>query len=212
MKTRSYFEQHRIPHPYRDMMLKDLRQLARQKRHTPTPKEAREAAKRHELRNMAEYKTEFGSFRRALEAAGVTTYQPSLSREEVIRAVQKVGELVDRPPTYLVIVEMCRGMGVIISRYDLVKHIGSMEDVRSVAGFTEERWRTIIIADLQSLAAEFGRTPRAYEVQAAGEVGEITSPSKIKKYFRTIPLALEAAGLEPDPRGRRIHTVQECND
>src|SRR5258708_23441305 len=68
--------------------------------------------------------------------------------------------------------------------------------------------KTEIISAIQRAARELGRTP------SRGELKRITGVShyRVLSEFRTLREAIQAAGLEPNPKGKRITTNDLLSD
>lgn len=168
-------------------LISDLQRVSDEIERTPTAAEIGDYSKY----SIGPYKTHFGSWNGALEAAGLSVnHNRGIANSELIKHLQKVAEDFGKAPTRE---EMKREGDYSVSTYELRFGTwnGALEEaslsLNKISKIGEEDLRS----ELQRLADELGRTPSYPEM---GELGKY-DPTVYEDYFGTWNESLDAAGL-----------------
>ncbi|MEC0394649.1 hypothetical protein P8832_23105 [Bacillus subtilis] len=141
----------------------------------------------------------FGSYNKALEAAGLTPNKMKIktyTEKELIEALQQKAKELGRTPK-----------GKEVSQYkSILKHFGSFNAGLEAAGLASNTTRkktyteSDLIEILQQKAKDLGRTPKTREVKQW---------ATIIKHFGSFNKGLEAAGLTPNKMKIKTYTEKE---
>ncbi|MCY9186657.1 homing endonuclease associated repeat-containing protein [Bacillus halotolerans] len=162
-----------------------------------------------EIKQFGAIKRNFGSFNKALKAAGLTpniehsrTRTNPYTKEELIEILQQKAKELGRSP-----------MQKEIKQFDAIKrNFGNLNNALLAAGLTPnkrgKKGKTNtdqeLIKILQQKAIELGRVPKAAEVNRL---------NSIVKYFGSFTKGLIAAGLIPNKRGKeKTYTREDLVD
>lgn len=187
----------------RSILLKLLKEFARELGRTPSQKDVIEAASRGEMPSIAPFTRVFGSWVDTLKAAGLdnenTVTPPKYTEAELIQKLQELGKTLGRTPTCLDIRERARTTFPSLSTF--LSRFGTWLDALEKAGFEQDsplgETEAEIIVQLQSLGQSLGRVPVATDVENAARLRICTNMKKIANIFGSFPKALKAAGLTP---------------
>lgn len=175
-------------------LLNELRRLADAHRGKPPTTEEMNKEGRYSHRI---YNIRFGSWRAALEAAGLELplrYE-EVSEADLIDDIQHVGTLVGGTPRFADIKELGEYQPDWYRRA-----FGTWNNAVEAAGFEPNVQRNVdpeeMLAELNRLGGELGRTPRQVDMAKEGRF----SPSTYQDQFGSWNNALREAGLQPTKR------------
>lgn len=185
-----------------EQMIEDLRTLADDLGRIPTGKELRVIAKERGMASETTLALRFGSYRAALEAAGLELPQGP-SREDVISDIQRLHEELGRPPGYADLAKASKH-GKAHSYAVVRRHFKTFSDAVRAAGFrplAEKLSDDEAISRLQAFGQELGRKPSSKDIDEARRQGHfVPSVSLLGKKFGSLTKALEVAGYETPRR------------
>ncbi len=191
--------------PYTNkFLLRVLRDLADELGRTPT---YRELLNRRGLPSPSIYHKRFGSWNKALEAAGLEPKRrrrpPAYTDEQLLQALRDLAAKLGRTPVYRELLNH-RGLP---SPSIYHKRFGSWNAALEAAGLEPKRRRRPprhftsdqLLEILRDLADDLDRTPKRRDLAARRD---LPAPSAYYGHFKTWAAALKAAGLE----ARHRHT------
>lgn len=162
-KKAGHISQNHRDDQQRDEFIRELTRLARKLGHSPTMGEM-DAEGRYTRKT---YITEFGTWNDALREAGLEINKPStVSKEEIVEAIQSLGEELGHPPTVDEMNEYGQD-----SRKAARKHFGSWNNALRNAGFEPDHEsipREELLEEVHRLAQKLGRAPFISDLQRDG--------------------------------------------
>jgi hypothetical protein len=188
-----------------DELIDALKRLAEQLGRTPR---ARDADAHPNVATRRTYITRFGSWRNALEAAGIPLDPRSTGydRETLLAHLRDLAKDLERTPT---LGDLKAVDGPCGATYE--SHFGSWTAALSAAGLepgprSKRYSRDELLSVLQELAAKLGHAPSMAELW---ERDDLPTPSTYKYRFGRWNAALEEAGLVPRHRAHsRSYLIQ----
>lgn len=173
----------------RDELIEQLRFMQKELGRTP---ELRDVTKYVNCASPSTFSNMFGSWNKALEAAGIDPRVKDYTREEMIAQLQDMYQKLGRKPT-------TRELGLkynTASPARFVREFGSLNNALAIAGFSANkigRYSTEELIDqLRQLSTELGRAPKVEDLMQARN--NLASASTFKNRFGSLGKALEAAG------------------
>lgn len=146
--------------------------------------------------------TLFGSWRAALEAAGLRPQQRRWQADEIVRAIQTWAQPHGKPPSWE---EWRRSSEHHPSAATVTRQLGCWPAALAAAGLRAHvlrraRWdRAAILAAVHRFQGEHGRPPRTADFAVSDE--RLPDPGTVRRYFGSWDRALAAA--QPDPSSAR---------
>ena len=189
----------------RSQLIQSLRELAGKLGHRPTVRDLEKASARGECPTCVPYKRRFGSFVRALEAAGLDglpgkdkppPVRKPRPRTDLIEQLRRLADELGRLPTAKDVDEAhARGECASVSLFGA--HFGGVTRALQAAGFPalprlQNRERLIEV--LQEMTRELGKLPSSRDIQKAK--GKYPAVRTFEKYFGSLPAARKAADLD----------------
>lgn len=180
-----------------DALLAALEHLADELGRPPTSRDVRE----HGEYTVGMYRSAFGSWSNALEAAGFDAHRSGTKyeKDELLEKLRRLAAELDHPPT----IEELREDG----KYSLSPYqdrFGSWTNALAEAGLEDDKEPPTsdeaALDELRRLAGELGRTPTKRELREHGRYSE----SVYRDRFGSWSSGLETAGMEPRSGGSRI--------
>lgn len=171
-----------------DEFIHELQRLAKELGHSPTMSEMDQKGRY----TRKAYITEFGTWNDALREAGLEINKPStVSKAEVVEAIQSLSEQLGHPPTVSEMNEYGQ-----YSRKAASKHFGSWNNALRSVGFEpnhEEIPHEELLKEIRRLAEELGRAPFISDLRSDGRY---SLRGYIQK-FGSWNKAITTAGYEP---------------
>lgn len=173
-------------------LIDDLQRLADELGHAPSTVDV----EREGTYTKKTYYTRWDDWESVLEAAGLDEceqYGPRIGDEELLADLQRVAEIVGKPPSTVQVDK--HGNHASSTHSD---RFGSHQDALEAAGFepTHVRGQKItrkeLLAELRRLADEHGEPVRVADIKAHGKY----SYGPYYNRFESLPAAREEAGLE----------------
>lgn len=187
-KKAGHISQNHRDDQQREDFIHALQRLATELGHSPTMSDMDEKGRY----TRKAYITEFGTWNDALREAGLEINKPStVSKAEVVEAIQSLSEKLIHPPT----VEEMNEYGQ-YSRKAASKHFGSWNNALRSVGFEphhEEIPREELLEEIHRLAEKLGRAPFLSDLKSDGQYS-------LRGYIRRFGSwneAITTAGYEP---------------
>lgn len=183
------FEPNQLQHIPDETLLSELAKLRDQIGRTPRMVDVME----HGTHGYTTYQERFGTWNKALKAAGIEPNQlQDIPTEELLEEIRRLDRVLDHIPN---IGEM--GDQGKYGRTVYLERFGAWSRALLEAGLAPNTARGLtdetLLDDLQRVNEELDRTPRMYDVDERGICN-----SRVYQYrFGSWPGALEAAGIEP---------------
>ncbi|MDP4000536.1 MAG: sigma-70 family RNA polymerase sigma factor [bacterium] len=188
----------------RGVLVAQMQSLGQELGRTPTQFDVQEASKRGEMASVGTFYDRFGSFPKALKAAGLPVIftKNSDDEETMIEGLKEIGEeLGHRPRVHEInqfaMAGKCPSYAVYKNRF------GTYSVALERAGFHPRslkvtvKNRDLLINQLQQLKNELGHVPTITEIQEASTKGKMAGVYSFRKLFGTYADAVEQAGYYP---------------
>jgi uncharacterized protein YejL (UPF0352 family) len=189
-----------------EQLLQILRDLANELGRSPR---AGEMQARSDLPSPITYRTHFGSWPAALEAAGLEPYRrsPVYSDEQLLQILRDLAAELGQTPVQreLQARQELPSPAVYTQRFGkwtAALQAAGLEPRRRAPAYSDEQ----LLQILRDLAAELGRAPLQRELQARQD---LPSYSAYRGRFGSWTAALKAAGLEPYRRRAPAYSVEQ---
>lgn len=181
------------------LLLQQIKDEAKRLGRTPTQTDMGVASKEKRSASAPVFARLFGSFGKALKAAGFKPNRINAEKGDAIAGLKFLAWALGKTPTEYDVRNAC-GEGRICSPNALRRLFGSYNEALKIAGLefnlVHRPERDILIEQLQIEAKRLGWTPSAVDVKAACKEKRMASPKVFVRTFGSWDEALEAAGLE----------------
>ncbi|MFQ6009650.1 MAG: homing endonuclease associated repeat-containing protein [Candidatus Aenigmatarchaeota archaeon] len=185
-----------------DYLIEKLQEKAEELGRVPT---RREVNADKDIPSVYIYTKTFGSYNKALEAAGLNVNKEYYSDQELLELLKKKAKELGRTPTQKEITADKSIPSSTTYRY----RFGSLTNALKEAGLDRNREyysKEELIEYLQKKAEELGRTPTTEDIKADKSM---PNPSTYIKWFGSYNKALEAAGIELNRDFKHEYSEQE---
>jgi len=193
----------------RDVLIAELQRLANQLGHPPGLRDMHQ----YGAHSSKTYQNKFGSWNSALKAAGLgINAETNIEKSDLLSELRRLADELGRTPTSR---DMATHGEYGTSTYS--KEFGSWNDAVREANLEIVRQRDVsrkdMIAEIQRLAEELGKSPAVHHMRDQGKFGVTT----ISREFGSWNTALELAGCEPNkemnvPEERLINELTRLRD
>jgi superfamily II DNA or RNA helicase len=184
----------------REELIAQLRALAQEMGSIPRQEDVARASRQGRMRSIGSYAEVFGSYGRALEAAGLSVRKVFLSEEEMLDELRSLSHDLGKVPTQADVTDARKAGRTTPSPASYRHKFGSFAGALEAAGLgsvSNEPYSTeMLVQQLRDLARSLGRTPMTRDVARASSEGRIASRSTFSKRFGGFEKALMAAGLQ----------------
>lgn len=185
----------------RELLIQQLQRLAEKFGRTPICADVDAAAKEGKCACVSTYFRYFKSFTNALKAAGLEfEVRERPSRDALIAEYRELTKKLGKPPSQRDLRNLSKQrLSTSAATYE--REFGSLRALRRFAngespGKQAHSTKAELIASLQALAKELGRTPMVDDIRRASKQRTCASYSAYYKVFGSYNAALQEAGLE----------------
>lgn len=180
-------------------LTKQLKQLRRKLGRIPTTPDVMAASKRRECSSLAVFTKRYGSFLKALRAAGMKPYHLDTSRKALIQQLKQLQQKLGRVPTGIDIRAASKRREC-SSPSPFTVVFGSLAAAHRAAGmkpYHADITRGALITQLKRLQRKLGRVPTASDINAARKRRECAHSSTFASIFGSLAAAQHVAGMTP---------------
>lgn len=187
-------------------LLDELHDLTDELGHPPSLAEFRELGEY----SASTYYSRFGSWNKAIEAAGYEANEPDskVSEEELIEELQRLADEIGKKPTASQMNDHGKYW-----RSTYRSEFGSWNNALEAAGFESETIGSNItdealVQEIERVAKKLGEAPGFSDMEELGKY----DPTTYDRHFGSWNKALKAAGFEPNTRGSSISEEELLNE
>jgi superfamily II DNA or RNA helicase len=179
-----------------------LQELSERLGRTPKSEDVYKASKERRCASIQAFRTAFGTFNKALESAGMKP-----KSKELIHLLQELSERLGRTPKIEDVEKACKeGRCASIQAFKTAfgTFNKALESAEIELNIKRDYSKEELIHLLQELSERLGRTPKSEDVYKASKERRCASLNAYKNSFGKFSKALEAAGMKPNKKGRRV--------
>ena len=194
LEAAGFFPRHLKKTYTKNDLIKQIQREKKRLKRVPNTQDMSEASKKQRSASIGVFFRVFGSFSKALEAAGLSA-EGHAFKSDMLKQLKLEAKRLKRTPTTRDIDRASQKKRT-VSAYVLAKTFGSFNDALELAGFKKNYTKEEIIKQLQKEADRLKKTPTYRDINRAASKFGIAKANVAEKLFGSWNKALEAAGLK----------------